>query len=311
MTDPKAPLLALIGPTAVGKTELSLSLAEALGAEILSVDSRQVYRYLDVGTDKVSPQTRRRVIHHGIDVADPDEPFTAAEFVDLARGAVQRIRARGRVPLLVGGTPFYYKALEGGLLSEALPGDWEVRRTLEAEALERGREALHRELAAQDPESAARIHPRDLQRLVRALEILRCSGKTPSWWYAQGKTLGGEFSLTYVGLLRPREELRRRIEERVRQQFAQGYPEEVRWLLDQGYDPRLPSLQGFGYRELVAWCRGEQTLEEAAQGDIRSTKAFSRRQMTWFRRFTPCVWYDLTESAPEQVLRSLMERFIP
>ena len=311
MTRPQETTLALIGPTAVGKTELSLQLAEEVGGEILSVDSRQVYRYLDVGTDKVSPETRKRVLHHAIDVADPDDPFSVADFLTLARNAIRRIRARGRIPLLVGGTPFSYRALEGGLLSQSLPSDAQVRSRLEEEARERGREILHGELAALDPEAARRIHPRDVHRTVRALEIFRCSGQTPSWWYAQGKTLGGEFRIRYVGLIRPREELWRRIEERVRFQFSHGYPEEVRWLLEQGYDPRLPSLQGFGYRELAAWCRGTMTLEEALEGDIRATKAFSRRQMTWFRRFTPCVWYDLSERSREDVQQSLREAVIP
>ena len=145
MTRPQETTLALIGPTAVGKTELSLHLAEEVGGEILSVDSRQVYRYLDVGTDKVSPETRKRVLHHAIDVADPDDPFSVADFLTLARDAIRRILARGRIPLLVGGTPFYYRALEGGLLSQSLPSDAQVRSRLEEEARERGREILRRQ----------------------------------------------------------------------------------------------------------------------------------------------------------------------
>ena len=152
-------LLALIGPTAVGKTAISLPLAEALGAEIISVDSRQVYRYLDVGADKISPEVRRRIPHHLIDVVDPDEPFSAADFVARTTDAVERIRRRGRIPLLVGGTPFYYAALAERTLTPDLPRDWNLRAHLEEEAQKEGREALYRRLAERDPDYAGRIHP--------------------------------------------------------------------------------------------------------------------------------------------------------
>lgn len=301
------PLVAIIGPTAVGKTEFSFRLAEDLGAEILSVDSRQVYRYMDVGTDKASSEMRRRIVHHVLDMVDPDEPYSAAEFAAAAGAAITRLRARGRVPLLVGGTPFYYRALLDGILTEDLPRSWEVRRRLEDEAGRVGREALHRRLAELDPPSSARIHPRDLRRVVRALELFELTGRPATETYREGALSAAPYAVLYIGLLRPREELYRRINERVRRQFASGFPEEVAWLLEHGFDESMPALQGFGYRELVAYHRGECTFEEAMNGDAAATRAFSRRQMTWFRKFSPVLWYDASHVLEESSYATILE----
>ncbi len=309
MTPLSTPLLALIGPTAVGKTAFSLLLAERLGAEIISVDSRQVYRHLDVGADKISPEIRRRIPHHLIDVADPDEPFSAADFVVRATDAVHRIQRRGRIPLFVGGTPFYYTALAQGSLTPDLPRNWELRARLEAEAARDGRETLYRRLAERDPKYAAHIHPHDVRRVVRGLEILELSGKTPSQLYDEGGRGKNTLALFYVGLTRPREELYQTIARRAASQFSSGFPEEVRRLLDWGYGPRCPALQGFGYRELVRYHQGECALAEALAEDIAATKAFSRRQMTWFRKFTPVLWYDLSAEEEEGILRKTVDFF--
>ena len=307
MKDGKIKAIAIIGPTAVGKTNFSLSLASSLGAEIISVDSRQVYRYLDVGTDKVSREIRRRIIHHLIDIADPDQIYSAADFAADAADAARRICARGRVPLLIGGTPFYYRALEGAL-SDNLPKDENVRAELENEIKERGLDALHGELEGIDPESAARIHPHDPVRTMRALEIFRITGKSASWWYGSADRMESPWDIFYIGLTRDRAVLYENIARRVKQQFANGYPEEVKWLLDNGYSPDLPALQGFGYRELVEYIIGRVSLAEAEEGDIRSTKAFSRRQMTWFKHFEPAVWYDLGASSGDGVLSDVLSR---
>lgn len=309
MKDCPIRLPAIIGPTAVGKTEFSLVLAESLGGEIISVDSRQVYRYLDVGTDKVSAEVRKRVIHHCIDVADPDQIFTAADFVMCATEAAHRIIKRDRLPIFVGGTPFYFKALEGGILSD-LPSDLEVRRSIELEMALRGRYAMHEELKAVDPQTASRINPNDGHRIARALEIYRLSGKPPSLLYRENPPLESRFEFVYIGLNRPRSDLYVRIEERVGLQFRSGYPEEVLWLLGNGFHRDLPSMQGFGYRELVAWAMGEMTLEEAMAGDIRCTKAFSRRQMTWFKRFDNCLWYDLSRVSMGDILPEVRDRVL-
>lgn len=292
--DRRIPAVAIIGPTAVGKTALSLELARMLNAEIISVDSRQVYRYMDVGTDKISREIRREILHHAIDVADPDEVFTVADFVELAEAAVKRIRLRGRVPLFVGGTPFYYNALFHGVLNAGLPGDSVVRERYEKTAEEEGAEALHRMLAAVDTVTAARLHPNDVRRVSRALEIYELTGRPPSKLYEEGEKTSPSMDVLYIGLNRPRAELFEAIAKRVRQQFASGYPEEVAWLIEHGFDEQFPSMQGFGYRELAAWYRGTMTMEEALEGDVRRTKAFCRRQMTWFGKFNPVVWYDIS-----------------
>ena len=287
-------LFAIVGPTAVGKTRAGFELAGRMNAEIISVDSRQVYRYLDVGTDKISLEDRKIVVHHLIDIVDPDQIFTVADFVERAEDAVSRIRARGRTPLLVGGTPLYYKALEGGMLSEALPSDRDLRAELERFAEESGMSVLHAKLSEVDPTSASRIHPNDRVRIVRALEIFELTGQPATEIYAEREKIGGARKIFYFGIDTPREILYERIERRVGEQFHAGYPEEVEWLLKQGYSPELPALQGFGYRELVAYVQGKCSFDEALQGDIRATKAFARRQMTWFRGFETKVWYDFS-----------------
>ncbi len=300
----KIPLIAIIGPTAVGKTALSLSLARALKGEIVSVDSRQVYRYMDVGTDKVSREVCREIPHHLINVADPDQPFSAADFVRGAQDAISRIHARGFVPILAGGTPFYFHAFERESLCEELPSDWGLRERLE----KLPKVELARRLEDVDPESARRVHPNDGVRLLRALEIFELTGRTATQWYTEQAARSGvrasRYAIFYIGLTQPYEILYERIERRVREQFESGYAEEVKWLLDRGYDPRLPALQGFGYRELVRYHEGTMTYEEALAGDVRSTKAYARRQRTWFTKFEHVRWFDVSQCGGAEALVS-------
>ncbi len=298
----KVKILAVIGPTAVGKTAMSLNLARALNAEIISVDSRQVYRYMDVGTDKISPEIRREIPHHLIDVCDPDEVFTASDFVTRAAECVDEIGSRGKTPLFVGGTPFYYQALFSRLLSIDVPGDGQLRAELNALSTDE----LYARLQAVDPESAARLHPNDRFRVTRALEICTISGKKVSEAYGSPKN-DLPYDVLYLGLFKPREILVSGIEARVRSQFASGYPEEVKWLLDRGYSPELPSMQGFGYRELVLYHQGKMTLEEAIMGDVIATRQFAKRQMTWFKKFSPAVWLDLSQGNSAENERRLLE----
>lgn len=295
-------VIAIIGPTAVGKTKFSLKLAKKINAEIISVDSRQVYRYLDVGTDKVDLAIRREVPHHLIDIVDPDQIYSAADFSLQATEAIDRIKNRGKSPLLIGGTPFYYKALTG-MLSDELPKDSKIRLILEEEIIKKGLMSLYNELSKIDPESAFKIHPNDSIRIMRAIEIYRITGKSASWWYKNQKKIVSSCNIFYIGLTRSRETLYKNIEKRVKVQFASGYPEEVEWLLDNGYSPKLPSLQGFGYRELINFLQGNCTLADAIKNDIKYTKAFSRRQMTWFKHFEPAKWYDFDMITEEDALK--------
>ena len=296
----RQPVVALIGATAVGKTALSLSIAEKLNAEIISVDSRQVYRYMDVGTDKISPSLRHEIPHHMIDIADPDEKFTVSDFADRAAKTAARVFARKRIPIFVGGTPFYYNALFHAVLNDELPSDADVREKYETLANSQGAELLHMRLAEVDPDTAEKLHKNDVQRVTRALEIWDLTGKAPSKIYQEGTKRDYGFDVLYIGLSREREELFRRIEIRLEQEFAEGFPEEVRWLMDHGFDDRHNPLKGLGYKELIDYHRGKLTLDQALEGAVSRTKAFCRRQQTWFKKFEPAIWFDMSESNHEE-----------
>ena len=302
----KIPLIAIIGPTAVGKTATSLALVEELGSEIISVDSRQVYRLLDIGTDKVPPHVRKKIPHHLIDIVFPDEIYSAADFANDAKKAINLMRSRGKTPLLIGGSPMYYAALFGSL-HEDLPKDDTVRRELEERITHEGLSSLHRELETVDPVSASRIHEHDPVRTMRALEVYKITGKPLSWHYKNQQRPANPYSVQYIGLLRNRNTLYENISRRVREQFATGYVEEVDFLLKNGYSPSLPSLQGFGYKEIVEYLKGKRSLWSAIESDIRATKAFSRRQMTWFKHFEPCQWFNLDEIPQDEVIKQAIK----
>jgi len=309
MASPELPqLVAIIGPTAVGKTELSLDLAETLNAEILSVDSRQVYRQLDIGTAKATLAERERIPHHLIDVAEPTERFSASRFVELARTAIDGIRSRGKTALLVGGTPFYFRALLSNALTGNLASDPAIRFGLEESLRREGKEEMHRRLRNLDEETAARIHPNDAVRIVRALEIHALTGRPPSEVFRTRAPMAFPARTLYIGLNRNRGETRERIRLRALQQFENGFPEEVASLLEKGIDERYPSMQGLGYRELVAFNRGLISIEEAMEGYIRATFAFARRQMTWFSKFEPAVWYDMTRSEGKSLQGDILRK---
>ena len=306
----RQPAVALIGATAVGKTALSLSVAEKLNAEIISVDSRQVYRYMDVGTDKISASLRRDIPHHLIDIADPDEKFTVSDFAEKASQAASRIYARKKIPLFVGGTPFYYNALFHAALNEDLPSDSDVREKYEALANSQGAELLHMRLAEVDPDTAGRLHKNDIQRVTRALEIYDLTGKTPSQVYSEGSKRDYGFDVLYIGLSRSREELFRRIEIRLEQEYSSGFPEEVEWLMKNGFDDRYNPLKGLGYKELIDYHRGKVKLDEALEISISRTKAFCRRQQTWFKKFEPAIWFDMSESNHEEEIIDAINKHI-
>ncbi|HWU68572.1 MAG TPA: tRNA (adenosine(37)-N6)-dimethylallyltransferase MiaA [Stenotrophobium sp.] len=289
------PVILLMGPTASGKTQLSLDLCERLPAEIISVDSAQVYRGMDIGTAKPDRETRARVPHHLIDILDPAEPYSAARFACDALRLIAGIRGRGHVPLLVGGTMLYFRALSAGL--HALPSaSPEVRARLEREAATLGSAALHARLRQLDAASAARLHPNDLQRVQRALEIIECTGMTPTEFYARPLDGGLDQPVVKIGMQPPqRAELHARIERRLLQMMQDGFFEEVEALHRRGdLHPALPSIRAVGYRQLWASLDGECSREEAVQRCLAATRQFAKRQLTWLRREPDVHWLDST-----------------
>jgi len=269
----------LVGATASGKTEVGVLVAEAMDAEILSLDSMAVYRGMDIGTAKPTDEERARVPFHLIDVCEPTEEFSAADYVRLACRAVDDIQSRGRRVLFVGGTPMYLRLLLEGIF-RGPRADWEFRRALRARAGRVGTEALHKELAAVDPQAAKRIHPNDLRRIERALEVHHLTGRPISELQQENRgALPGPKVL--VGLQRTRKDLYRRIDERVDRMWAEGFVEEVRQLVDKGLS--RTASQALGYRELLRHLADDISVEEAKELTKHHTRQLAKRQLTWFR----------------------------
>lgn len=283
-------VVVITGPTASGKTAYGIAVAEALGGEIVSADSMQVYRHLDIGTAKPTLEERARVPHHLIDVADPDEPYHAGRFRAEAAREVEEIAARGRVAVVVGGTALYLKVLLHGL-AEGPGRDDEVRDALEARWRAGEGAALWEELRRVDPTLATRLHPNDRTRIVRGLEVWLATGRPLSVLHDEHRFAQRAYDALILGLTVDRAELCRRIDARVRRMVEAGWVEEVRRVLALGYGPELPPLQAIGYRELCAWVRGGADLEGVVAAIQHETRRFAKRQMTWFRRMN-VTWVD-------------------
>lgn len=276
------PVILLAGPTAVGKTQLALEIAHRLGTEIINCDSMQVYRYMEIGTAKPTPEERALVPHHLLDVADPDEPFDAARYAELARPVIESLQNRGKMPLVVGGTGLYMKVLTRGICPAA-PRDPAIREQLRRELEEHGLERLHQELGRVDPEAGRRLHPHDRQRVLRALEVQRLTGTPLSCWQSQHRFQQTIYRTVKIFLYRDRNVLYERINRRVRQMLEQGLVAEVRRLLAMGYGPELKSMQAVGYKQLAAHLLGACPLASAVSDMERATRHYARRQLTWFR----------------------------
>lgn len=303
-------LVAIVGPTAAGKSALALRLAERLGAEIVSADSMQVYRRMDIGTAKPTPLERERVPHHGLDLVDPSELFSVADYRRIARDAIARVRARGRLPLLVGGTGLYVRAVVDGLGLSAPGPDWALRRRLEQLADRYGNEYLHRRLAAVDPVTAARLHPNDRRRVIRALEVYELSGRPLSYFHARDRERReqeGERALLF-GITRPRDSLYRRIEERVDEQIRQGLLSEVRALLHRGFGENIVSLQALGYKEFLPYLAGQEPLADGVHRLKRNTRQLARRQLIWFRADRRIQWLDLDRMSMDGAMDHIAQR---
>ncbi len=274
------PLVVIVGPTAAGKTELAVCLAEKVGGEIVSADSRQVFRGMDIGTAKATSEEQARAAHHLVDVADPDETLGLAQFQELAYAAIAEIMARGRVPLLVGGTGQYVMAVVEGWKVPRVPPDEALRRDLYHQAEAEGTDALHARLAALDPVAADRIDARNVRRVVRALEVCLVTGAPIS--EQRGKS-PLPYRLLILGLSVSRTELYRRIDARVERMMAAGLEDEVRGLVTAGYGFDLPSMSGVGYGQFAPYLEGEASLEDVVREIKRATRRFVRHQANWFR----------------------------
>ena len=286
----KVPLVVIAGPTGVGKTAVAAALARRVAIEVVSADSRQVYRGMDVATGKPSAETRRQVVHHLVDVVDPDDRYQAARFRDDAATAIEAIRARGHLPVVVGGTGLYVRALVRGL-DPAPPADPAFRRELASIAAAEGRASLHARLSVAAPAVARRLHPNDHVRVVRALEMARAGASTlvQERWRSPVES----YDVTYLGLTMDREALARRLASRAAAFVDAGLRAEVERLLECGYDPSLPSLQSIGYREFVRVVRGGLDPAEALRLMQRDTVRYAKRQWTWFTREPGIEWIDV------------------
>ncbi|MBV9281137.1 MAG: tRNA (adenosine(37)-N6)-dimethylallyltransferase MiaA [Chloroflexi bacterium] len=309
------PVVAIVGPTAVGKSHLALELAQRLPADIVTADSRQVYRYMDIGTAKPTREERVRARHFMIDLIEPNRRYSAKEYRDEGRRVLRRIAARGRIALVVGGTGFYVRALLDGIMLPDAPPNHGLRARLREEAERSGPETLHRRLRELDPASAARVHPNNVVRVIRALEVIDClggpvptaaAGVTPD---VPGPPTGEQIPALYLGLSMNRERLRRAADRRVTAQVAAGLVEETRLLLTMGYGLDCPPMQGFGYRHMAAYLEGRCGLQDAVQEYQTATHQYIRRQMTWFRADSRNQWL-VGESDAVLTARRLIEEWI-
>jgi len=306
ISDPRTRVGFVVGPTGIGKSALTLDIAERLGAEIVNADSRLLYRGMDIGTAKPGPAERRRVPHHLIDVCAPDQPLDVARFCELARQAIEEIARRGRPVMVTGGSGFYLKVLKRGIFSGP-PAAPEIRRELNALAAEHGVEYLYRQLSEVDSESAGRVEPRDLYRIVRALEVFRLTGIPISAHQRRHAFAEPVYETLTVGLHLPRERLYQAIDRRFDEMIAAGLVEETRTLLAAGYRPEAPPLSTIGYKHVASALRGELTMDEAVALAKRDTRRLAKRQLTWFRRDPEIVWVD-AEGRAQQALE-LFEGF--
>ncbi len=311
----KIPLLVLAGPTAAGKSALAMRLAPLLNTDIISADSAQVYRGLDIGTAKPTAEEQKLVRHHLIDLVYPDEDYSVADYQRDARRVIEELWSRGRLPFLAGGTGLYLQAVIDNYAFGKSGGDRALRERLSAEADSKGPEALHERLKMIDPAAAEKIHPRDRRRIIRALEVFILEGRPISEQPVLTRQQESPYQVLIFGLTLPRPQLYRSIEDRVETMMAQGFFEEVQMLLRRGYSRSAPGMQVLGYRQLAACIDGEMTREEALAEIKKETRRLAKRQLTWFRRDPRIVWLNRStenglEKLAETISRQVKEIFV-
>lgn len=303
----KRPLIVIGGPTACGKTGFSIKLAKEIGGEIISADSMQVYRYMDIGTAKVTPEEADGVPHYLIDEFDPDEEYNVMIFQQKAKAYMEEIWAKGKIPILVGGTGFYINALLYDNDFTETENNTSYREECYKLAREQGPDVLYERLQEIDPEYAANIHPNNVKRVTRALEYHYLTGQKFSEHNAEQKEKATPYNAAVIILTMDREKLYERIELRIDLMLKQGLLEEVKGLLDRGYTPDLVSMQGIGYKEFIPYFNGECTLEEAVTQLKTNTRRFAKRQLTWFRRQIDGLWIDLSKATGEETLEDVLD----
>lgn len=303
---PRPPLLLICGPTATGKTEVGIEVALRLGGEIVSADSMQVYRHMNIGTAKPTAQQRAHVPYHLIDYVEPDQEHSVARYKEDAERVMERLLAGGRLPVMVGGTGLYVRAVVDGLDFPMTAADWDLRRRLEAEAEQHGVEWLHAQLQAVDPAAAERIDARNVRRVVRALEVYLLTGRTFSSHHTLDRKRSAKYNLVAFGLTTEREALYRRIESRCDAMMAAGLLAEVRALLERGYGEGLIAMKGLGYRHLVDHLRGRWDLETAVATMKRDSRRYARRQLTWFRADARIEWLEVGSASRSDVADTIV-----
>ncbi len=302
----RKPIIVIGGPTGVGKTALSLKLAERIGGEIISADSMAVYRGMDIGTAKPSEEERKRIRHHLIDVVEPNETFSIKQFIDLADRAVEEIRKRGKVPIVVGGTYMYIHPFLYGL-AETPPGDWKLREELYKRAEREGKEKLWEELLKIDPLYASKIHPNDLRRIVRALEVYTLTGKPYSSFH--GNWDKPRYEYLGVFLYRPWKSQYRRIVNRVWDMVGKGLLGEIRELMLKGFKEAITAPQAIDYKEFIPYFEGEKTLIECIYDTIRHTKEQAKRQLRWFKRYKDWLKINLDETGYDEAVSLIVRAY--
>lgn len=300
-------LIVVLGPTGVGKTEISIQLAERIDGEIVSADSRLFYRGMDIGTAKPSKADRNRVPHHMIDIADPDETWSLGRFKRVAIDIINDVHKRNKIPFLVGGTGQYIRAITEGWVIPKLKADMNLRNILMRWADQIGMDGLHAHLQVLDPKAASKIEPNNIRRTIRALEVIFHTGKRFSEISEREPV---PYNIIQVGLTRPREELYQRIDERVDAMIHTGFVEEVQRLIDRGYESGLPSMSAIGYGQIVSYLEGNITLEEAVILIKRMTRQFVRRQANWFRKDDPNIfWFEINQGTIEEIYIHILKHF--
>ncbi len=301
------PLLVVLGPTAVGKTELSLKIAKHINGEIISADSMQIYRKMDIGTAKASESDRKQVRHHLIDIVDPDQDFSVADYQKRVDDLIPKIVKKGKIPILVGGTGLYIKAIIQGFLFPEMETNMELRSKLEKEAEKYGNEYVHNKLEEIDIELANKLHPNDLRRVIRGIEVYKETGNTITYYKKKQEATPMRYNALKIGLTREREMLYERINQRINIMIENGLINEVKNLLDNGYDIRMTALQGLGYKEIIRYINNEYSYDEAVRILKRDTRHFAKRQITWFKRDNDINWFNLSQKNAEQAFKEIVD----